>query len=818
MIRISALLLLSLFVVSSLTSNAQGRRGGNFGNFSGIVGSVINVDSGDPVSFVSVTLLNPQDSSAIGGANGDVNGRFRVDVGAGEYIVRFSAIGYQQAFENVVLSSDKNMHVFRQYELAPLDAMGDAVVVEAERAFVEIQGDKRVFNVANDLNVKGGNAEEVLENIPSLEVDVDGNVSLRGSEGVRILIDGRESILLGLNPEDALKQIPAAQIEKVEVITNPSARYEAEGTSGIINIVLKKNDRSGWSGSFEANASTLKTYGGSANLKYSFGDVSVFGVYSYSKRNREREITSYSEYYNRYLEGDDEVVDTTILDQFDVNDGSRYRNFVSGGVEWKLARETSLTASFGRKFGGGERMGTLEIMQQLPSEAPVFSERLNTEDEEETGNEVTLAFRHEFDGRDHYLDIRADFEDEHDQEIGWAQNDRADSVAGFGIEQRIDQLEQEQELSFDADYVYTVAENTQIEAGVSFDFEDMSSDYIVEDLFADEWQRNLGVSNNLDYKEQVLAAYFMYSGKLGDLSYQGGLRAENTETEVALEQTEEVYDKSYFHLFPSVFLGYTLSQDNEVQLSYSRRIRRPGYRSLNPFTSYTNPYRFWTGNPDLAPELSNSFELNYVWYMKDLTFTSGLYYRLTEGVMQRITEFDDKGISYIRPQNLSDQTSYGLELSAMWKATDWWNLIGSVDFFASELDGGNLGTEYQSEFNSWGARLNSRFTLWGDVMLQANVMYRAPSETVQGERNEHLFVNLAASRDFFDDAMTVNISARDLLNTMKFGGESYGENFYSKSEYAPRSQGVRVSVSWRFNREKERSRNDGGGMEEDFEG
>ncbi|MBP6828521.1 MAG: TonB-dependent receptor family protein, partial [Saprospiraceae bacterium] len=365
--------------------------------------------------------------------------------------------------------------------------------------------------------------------------------------------------------------------------------------------------------------------------------------------------------------------------------------------------------------------------------------------------------------------------------------------------------ETEKQLLFQVDYVQPFGKDGKFEAGLRSNFRDMTNDYLVEGFVDDAWQPLDGLNNNFVYNENIHAAYGILGNKIKRFSYQLGLRAEWTDVTTTLKQTNEVNPRDYANLFPSAHVTYELPGQNAVQASYSRRVRRPQYNDLSPFMTFTDNRNFFSGNPDLEPEFTNSFELGHIKYMDNASISSSLYYRHTTGKIDRIRRVDSEGNSVTMPENLSTEDAFGAEFTASYSPYKWWKTDGNFNFFRAITDGGNLGESFQSDTYSWFTRLTSRFTIWKNTDLQLRGNYDARVQTTQGYRKPRWYLDLAISRDVLNNNGTITLNISDVFNSRRFRFVSEGDNFYTDNDFQWRARQINLTFSYRLHQQKKKS-------------
>ena len=810
----------AIFCLSmSISLNAQDRgQGQKEGPEIEIKGKVIDTNSSAPLEFATVSIFKKSDNSLISGGLTEMDGTFSIRIKPQPAYAVIEFIGFKKVtIDPLPIDQDKIKAGEKIVDLGEIKSMEESLALEeievrAEKSETQFSLDKRIFNVGKDLANQGGTASEILDNVPSITVSIEGEVSLRGSTGVRILVNGRPSNLASADNGNSLRQIPANMIERVEVITNPSARYEAEGMSGIINIILKKEKRSGFNGSFDITGGIPERYGAGANLNYRKGKINWFVNYGLNYRSNPGQGSSF-----QTLERENS---TFITEQIRAMNRSGLSNSLRAGVDYFISEKESITGAFLYRISNEDNFGELfynDYIDNYPGNLILESNRTDDEKEDESGLEYSLNYRKEFSSREHTLELSAQYEDDLETESSiFLENIKAtESGLVNTINQRSANDEGNRRWIFQMDYKKPISKDNKYEFGLYASLREIDNSYLVEEQQNNEWISLEGLSNDFDYDEDVMAAYFQYGNKLGKFNYQIGLRSEYSLVKTELKQTNEINDRDYMNLFPSAFLSYKASLTDAIQISYSRRIRRPRFWDLNPFFTFSDNRNFFSGNPDLDPELTDSYELNYLKYLENLTFSAGIFYRKTNGVITRIQRVNDDGTTLRQPENLNSRQDMGLEFTTSYSGIKWMRLDATLNAYAFEVDGQNIGSSFQASAFTWDTRLTSRITVWkSDIQIRAN--YRAPRETTQGKVKSITSIDLGWSKDFLKSKnASITLSVRDLLNSRKRRSEVFGDNFFRESEFQWRSRSANLTLNYRINQKKKRGGQRGGG---DYDG
>jgi len=783
-----------------------------------ITGTVVDESSGDPLEFATVSVFSIKDTTLLGGELTDVEGKFSASIDREPAYVVIEYIGFENLVINPLPLDDQkpkrgavNLGII---SMSTGSFNLEEVEIRAEKSENQFSLDKRVFNVGKDLANRGGSAVDILDNVPSVTVDIEGAVSLRGSEGVRILINGKRS---GLG--DNLRSIPSNQIDRIEVITNPSARYDAEGMAGIINIILKRDNRDGFNGSFDLNGGYPAQAGIGANVNYRKNKINFFAGYGF----RYRESPGGGFQFTEINKGDT----INITDQISERDRTGKSHTLRFGSDYYFNNKTSLTGSFRYQDSRDDNFSVNfydDYINDFPGNLVNRSQRTDDEIEDESELEYSLTFNKEFSSRDHVLKIAVDYEDELESEFsGFRESINPVNSPSELLLQRSNNDEGQKEWVAQADYIHPFSEDHRIEFGLKGSFREITNDFLVEEFDGEKWQGLEGLSNNFIYDENILAAYTQYGNKFGKISYQVGVRYEYADILTELVQTNERNDRSQPNLFPSIFLNYEISKADQMQLSYSRRIRRPHFWHLNPFFTYNDSRNQFVGNPNLNPEYTDSYEFQYLKFWDKATLNSGIFYRRSTGVIERIRSLvvnqDGSEITILKPENLSEQNDYGFEFNLTYSGIEWLRLDGSANFFRSITDGRNIDQTFENDTYTMTSRFTSRFTFWKGSDLQIRTNYRAPRRTAQGRTKSMTSVDLGWSKDLLPKKnLTVTFSIRDLLNQRKRRYEQFGPTFRTEGEFQWRARSYNLSLNYRINQKKKRQRGGGdfGGGEEGF--
>ena len=776
-------------------------------------GKVIDQETQQPLEYATITLKSPRFPDRLQGGITNEEGIFNFDIFPGRYTVTTEYISFEKDIkEGVVLRESKDLGTIALG--IEVNSLNEVELV-AERTEVEIRLDKRVYNVGKDITFRGGSVSDVMDNIPSVSVDVEGNISLRGNDNVRILINGKPSGLVGLSGPDALRQLPAESIERVEVITSPSARYEAAGTAGILNIILKREELAGFNGSFILNGGTPTTYGGSASLNWRNKKLNIFSTTSYNDGKSLGGGVFNSEYFNR------DQPSTFTNETRDYN-RNRERFFINLGAEYFFDDNTSLTLSaFTRTSNNGSNNTT--IIEDTDLNGIVLNRlgRYQDETEKDNSSQFTANFTKKFNDKGHELVIELQSEESSEDESDFADNTNVFDQTSSTEEKQKRQLIQ-------LDYVYPIDENTQFEAGFRGNYSQQDTDYQVFDINGNVRTLNTNLTNYLGFTQNVNAAYTQFGKKINQFSYLLGIRMENTKI-IIDQRTADIYqEKKYTDWFPTLNLSYEFNERENITLGYSRRIRRPRSWSLNPFQSLTSLTFFRQGNPDLDPSYANSFDLGYLKRWDKFTLNGSVYYSTSKQVITRITEAtgtivrvsDDPVIDVpaLRSTsiNLAENNRTGTEFTLAYSPKRQVRISGNFNIFNSEIIGTYEDQVLDAEIVSWFARINASFPLPFGITTQLRTFYRGPSATAQTESQGILSMSGAINKDLFNKKGTLSFRASDIFNSRRRKSTTETVTFRNYTEFQWRQPTYIFTFTYRINENKnsrkrsQRSNGDGG--------
>ena len=781
-----------------------------------VYGSVADNSTKEAIQFATITLISKRDSSAVTGGITDEKGRFRViEIPLGQYSVEVNFIGYKiQVLSGVKLSPRESVERdLGEIFLEPVSTMIEDAEVLASKELMRLEIDKRVFDVSQNITSAGGSANEVLENIPSVEVDIDGKVSLRGSQNVTVLIDGKPSGLTGSSRQAVLDQLPASSIEFVEIITNPSAKYDPDGMGGIINIILKKNKLFGYSGNMSVTAATGDNYNGSFSVSKRNDKLNIFANYGfrYSDRFSERKTDRIT------------YEDSRAAELIQEGKGSRvnFSHNMGLGTELYLSSKSTLhvNGSFQIKESNDEDRNEFVIttdMNELSSKEEYFRE--NTE--KDSGNNIDLNVGYElsFIPRQKVLSVDFSYSNNSSDELGIF-NEFENTERTFDYRERNDIGNNFQFYSGQLDYIDRIGEKWKLETGVKSTRRNVGSDFraLTNSSISDILLIDASRSNNFKYEETIMAGYAILGKSTGKLGVQAGLRAEQALTDSYLVTSDSLFENDYFSLFPSGHLKYQLSQEKEFMLSYSRRINRPRTRQLNPFTDFSNPLLIRVGNPFLLPEYVDAIEASYSYRTEVFQLMTSVYYKQVNGVMSRLVSVEDE-VSTVSYQNLNNSLNQGLEIIFTWNKWDKWDMMLSGNAYKTASDGSNLDSDLSNEGYAGNANANITYKNKG-WQAQTSLRYRSPFVILQGKIQSIFFSDLALKKSIMKEKGTLGLRVSDMLDSREFNFETSGGNFEQKGRRKRESRNIYLSFSYNFGKlENKNKRNKSGSSREGMDG
>jgi outer membrane receptor protein involved in Fe transport len=773
-----------------------------------IFGKIIDEKTNQAIEYVAIRLLSVKDSSVVTGIFTDVDGKFNFEnVSYNKYLIKISSTGFQSKIINTIsvsagakiynvgtvkLEVDKSMQLEEVRVVGQMDVLKSGI-------------DKKVYNVAEDISVRGGTANDILNRLPSVEVDQDGRVMLRGEGTVTILIDGRPSSLSGGNGKTLLDALPAGSIERIEIVTNPSAKYDPDGTSGIINIVLKKNKLKGFNGAISTNLGSGDLTGGNvaegnASLSYRNSWFNLYGTYNARYLDGYRNNTSYIK--QTFSDGSQNIVDQYRTGT-DLNAGHTFRV----GADFNLKARNTLGVSGTGNIGIRDRTGDLwnNIFDETQTQTQLW-QRTSFDPSQQQNFDFNLNYKWDLkDERGNLIfDVNRSIGNEKIQ--GFYQNNYYNPVdSSTGIQsfekQQLSNVEKNNITSAQLDFTYLMPKiNARIETGGKAILRNQQVNTYSETLenSTNTYFQDTLANFNYKYDEQIFGIYGIWGQQLGKFKYQAGLRAEQAyQIPNLLSDTIRIVN-DYFKVFPSAHIRYAFTPKSEISLSYSKRITRAASSDLNPFTSYSDPFNLRKGNPYLNPEFIDSYDLAYSFESKKFNLSVSSYFRRNTGVITRFKEFYDNNTSAITFRNISETNSLGNELvlvykpTAAWRSTFSWN--GNYIWYITNMtdlpnrQGFNMNFKFNTSYEFWKKT----------ATIQLSVTYNGPRVTVQGIAQRQGPVDIAFEKKFKEGKWSIGARVSDVFDKQGFYMEIDRAEVYQTSEFKWLTRRFYISASYKF--------------------
>ncbi len=772
-----------------------------------ITAKVTDASNNETVPFASAMVIDRKTKAVVKGAQTDADGNLIIaGIPNGVYTFKLSYVGFQTMVrDSISISSAANTINLGTIKMkASKGTVLNEVSITAQKSTMQLGIDKKVFSVDQSLVSEGGSASDLLQNVPSVQTDIDGNVSLRGSSGVRVLIDGKPSLIAGGNVAQILQSLPASSIESVELITNPSAKYDAEGQSGIINIVLKKNKKLGFNGSVALTAGSRENYNASTSLSFQNKKINIYGNYSYRYGNR------LGGGYNNitYLDGVGNI--TRYADQLTDSRSNENGHNLKGGIDYYVTDRSVLSFTAGFNNRNNDQKEGLSINKLSPARNPIeLSNRINNNTGTGGSYDLALDFSHKFNRPKEEITFNFSFS-EGDNDNIQLYNTNIYNIDGTPVNtlpiiQNNNRWGINRNYNIQTDYTLPIGKSGKIEAGYrsQIRFAESSTYADAFNNLTGNFDMDLALSNEFDNKDQVHALYINYQNQINNFGYQVGLRGEDATldtrmgmfTSSGLQYTPGKV--AYTRLYPSVFLTQKFKGEQQVQLNYSRRVNRPRGWDTNPFLDVSDPLNYRQGNPNLQPEDIHAFELGYSKFWSKVTFTSSLYLRKTNDVIQRVrTDPDEQGITITTPQNLTSQLNSGLELISRVDVVKAWNFTANVNLYQSSIKGVPAYGILENSGFSWNANLTNNFVLPYSITVQLKGDYRAPEVMAQGKRNAMYAIDAGAKYDFKNKKSSLSLNVRDVFNTRAWSMTTEANN--TIIDFRRRMQGTMANLTFSY--------------------
>ncbi|WP_299111899.1 outer membrane beta-barrel family protein [uncultured Winogradskyella sp.] len=750
-----------------------------------ISGLLLEEANSQPIPYATIALYKNDSKEILTGTTTDDNGKFNLNTSASDFYIEISFMGFKT--KRITQFSVLNYKI----DLGVIKLAGDneslkEVVVRAEVSKTVFKLDKRVFNIGKDISSTGASALEVLNSVPSVTVNIEGEISLRGSSGVQILINGKPSVLAD-ESSNSLGTLTADMIESIEVITNPSAKYEASGTAGILNIILKKEEKKGWNGSVSVNTGIPDNHSIGLSLNRRTEKFNLFTQIGAGYRSLPRD----SEEINRNL-SDDEVI---------YSEGTAYRdetfyNFTLG-TDYHINDLNILTLSGNFAYEIEDQPSETNF-RFFDSNDDLVSSWLRKETTEATNPKYQYEFNYKKqfkNNKEHTLQLSA-----LGRFFGKDQSSEFSNTTLSGTDSNSSQQTktnfQQADYTFKADYTNPLSETYTIETGAQYVINDVGNDYEVSDLIGTVYVVNENLTNNFEYDQKVLGLYFTGAYELEKWGIKAGLRMEITDLSTLLTNTNESSSRNFTDYFPSLHTSYKISDNVSLQAGYSRRIFRPRLWDLNPFFNIRNSFNIRIGNPNLQPEFTDSYELTSIYKIGKASFSSSIYHKYTTEVIERVSAFEDN-VTTTSPENIGTNASVGFETNGKYSPTKWLTITGDINYNYFDRVGTFEAQSFDFSGNQWSSRLGTKVGLPADIDVELTGRYQSGYNTIQGEVSGYAFLDLGVRKKIFKGKAVVNLGIRDLFES-RISERFVSQPTFESYSYSQRGRFITLGVSYGF--------------------
>jgi outer membrane receptor protein involved in Fe transport len=764
-------------------------------NNGSVSGKITDATTGEPLPYVSIVIKNGTavTASDVSTDSGDFTVK---NLAPATYTVEITYMGYQTKTLSATLTESNKNAALGTIALTEAATQLDEVNIVKEVSTIEQKIDRKVITVGRDLTTAGATASEIMNNIPSVNVDQDGNISLRGNTNVRVLVDGRPT---NIDAATLLKQIPSTSIKKIELITNPSAKYNPEGMSGIINIVLHKNANDGFNGSFNSGITFGKTpkFNNSLDANYRTGKVNFFGNIG----------SNFGEYFNGGAIKREDIGSRNDIDVINDNQGILGKI----GMDYYINDFNTLSVYTNQNYGKGTATIDNNIFYPETSGLDNIFQHSYL-DSDNHNNSYNLAFKHKFKKEGHTLDFESNYNDSKETQFVDYDTTTGSAVSYY----KDDVIDKRENFTANLDYVNPINDKSTLELGAEARLIGSDNTYSTTRPLP-----NPALQNSVyTYDMYIYSGYATWGQKFDKWSYQLGARFESYRAEANFNRGESTFEDDYFTLYPSAYLTYNVSEQGMLQLSYSRRVDRPSLDQTKPIREFSTPLLTSLGNPELEPQFTNSVEVNYTrMFGQGSSITGGVFYRLIDNEINRIF-YPDETTDNTQDQimsfdNFNNNTSYGFEVSANYKIAKWWDIQPAIDFSSISQQGvvsvlaPGSDTDYEFvskkvDVNAFNARLNSNFKVNSRLSLNLFGFYRGPVNGVQGNSKEMYKIDSGARYTLLDNKMTLSLRYSDMFKTMRYGFS--GQNPFPQSgEFRWESRTVYFGINYLFGSGKNRA-------------
>lgn len=821
------LFICTLFTIIVFITNAQPPQGisGKAPAIGRIAGKVVDALKSTPLEYSSVTIRNLKDSSIILGSLVTEKGIFEiVNIPLGAYELTVSYIGYKDYVQKpiMIIPPDKTDVNLGTLKVEEDTKVLQEVQVTAEKNFMQMNAEKKVFNMDKNTLSTGGSAVDALKQVPVVEVDQDGNLSMRGSGNIKVFINGRPSGITANNTKAVLDAIPSSQIESIEIISNPSAKYDAEGDVGIINIVLKKNTKAGLNGNFTVGYGTKYDANTGITINYRKNNISFSTSYNF--RFTESYYKGTSQRYNTFPGQIPFYLNTSDKGTF-----NNFANTINSNVDWNIKEKNTLSFSalLSESNGTGKGKVRTDFLDSVVDYINAYN-RYTDNTNLNWNAELNTSYRRIFKDNSNDLVIAANYaysnrvsKPEYTQNLIDVNNIENPNAELF---QRNDNKSISHSGFFQTDYVQPLKKiKSKLELGYRLSIRDILNELYADSLISSTQQfiTDSSITNKYRYNEMINAGYIIFGGAVKKvMNYKVGVRLENTNIDIKQSVGSQQYKQKYFDYFPSASMSFNLPKSHTVSIAYSKRINRPGAEQLNPFGNYSDPYNILTGNPKMRPAYTHAVELSHVKtvelkkgkrdsvFQRTLFFSTTVYFRYAFNVFTRYRTVDSLGRSIVNFDNLSTGQNIGAEFSSRISLFKWWNFVLSANLFQNKIKGNVPNGEVNATTNSfqYNLRLMNNFNINTRASLQFMVMYRSKIKFLQGTITPMVFATLGFKYDFLkNNQASIAVNVSDVFHTQYFGVSTSGTTFTSAVKRFWESTVGNIVFTYRFGKSDSKS-------------
>jgi outer membrane receptor protein involved in Fe transport len=754
----------------------------------GQITGVIQEKQDIPISYVTVTLKDNGDRAIAAGIS-DAKGIFRLEsITAGNYTISYALAGFQTISRPVEVKTDEAVNVGTVI-LEPDTKLLQEVSVTGQRSSVSLKLDKKVFEVGKDVLSQSGAVTDLLNVVPSVSVSPGGEISLRGNSNVLVLIDGRRT---GLTQSNALEQVPADQVERVEVITNPSSRFDAAGSAGIINIILKKNKKAGFNGQLRLVGGIPNETRISPSLNYKSNKLNLFATYG----------IRFSDYVGLYTMKQSTGLSGTRVDLDQRQDENRHDDakLLYFGADFKINDHNTITAAFMRNSTHDHDKTQLNYLYS--NKNGIIDSSLTRKGEsweKRSYNQLEFNYTKNFAkaGKKLTVDMQYDF---WDSDKDWNLSTRKIFPAAVDLPMiRTGSMGESKDFMIKTDMVQPLDSTSTLEFGLKLEDRRVNTDFIAEQQNSAGWEIIDQIDNHLLYKELIGSVYVQFSGKTGALSYQAGLRGELTH--IGIEDRAGTYtnEKNYNRLFPTLNVSYRFNERTTLQGSYSKRINRPRLGMIYPFNELTDLSSRYVGNPDLNPSYANVFEIAFLKNWKTLTFNPSFYYQRNTGVMEDYTFRNAEGLFITMPVNIKRETRHGFELSVLYNPVKWLQVNTELNLFHYAEQGSYKDQSFDYSGNTLTARVSAQLKLKNKLAFQTLYNFRGANATAQTHTDALHSIDVGLSKTFLKDKATLMFDISNLFGLRKSNSRTAGADYEISQTSIPNAARYRLTLVYRFN-------------------